>query len=371
MIVERLFVVFDANSDGYLSSEEFIRNLYIFFTNEINNKLKLVFRLYDFDNDGFISKEDVRLILSYVPITSSASAREKEGRFTCEGGGTEEFIDRAQSQYEIETLLNIYFTNIEKLDFQEYSTAVKEKASEIFLCVYSVLKSNLPSLAYLKRAKERSNKNSTRALQSPRKGYKLAVARTLDKFMPTSEIVKSSRKHLISHTTNSYKCLSERKYEPDTNESRETFTSNSNNIEELFCECGQPIEDFSRRLCKNCVSKRKGAKIEGYLIKPTRSKSKLGKFWIAIEYQEIYCYADKVTKNYKCVHSLLGCIVKEELPETKGKLRLYPFALYFSNKKIKKYYCMSKSHLEKWMIVLRRNTNHADIENYYIIKVFL
>jgi Ca2+-binding EF-hand superfamily protein len=190
MINERLSTVFDNNMDGYLNSEEFVHNLLQFYSSDFSRKLKLVFRLYDFDDD-YILKEDVRLLLSYVPIKSSAGERQEERRLTFEGAGTEEFIDRVQSQFEIDTLLDIYFEGDEKLNFEKFSKAMKDKASEIFICLYSVLKSNLPSLVNLKRTVLSSKKGSSRALHSTMKDYKVAVAKVLNKFVPTSEIVKS------------------------------------------------------------------------------------------------------------------------------------------------------------------------------------
>ena len=32
---------------------------------------KFIFNLYDFDKDGFISKEDIRVVLSYVPLNTT------------------------------------------------------------------------------------------------------------------------------------------------------------------------------------------------------------------------------------------------------------------------------------------------------------
>ena len=58
-------------------------------TNLIQNQSDFIgyFR-YDFDRDGYITKEDVRLILSHVPIVNQVSAKEiHEGTFTREGGG--------------------------------------------------------------------------------------------------------------------------------------------------------------------------------------------------------------------------------------------------------------------------------------------
>ena len=43
---------------------------------------------YDFDKDGVVKKEDVRLILSHVPIEKTILGNViGEGKFTSEGGG--------------------------------------------------------------------------------------------------------------------------------------------------------------------------------------------------------------------------------------------------------------------------------------------
>jgi hypothetical protein len=49
--------------------------------------LVLTYR-YDFDRDGYINKEDVRLVLSHIPIEKTILTNtQAEGRFTTEGGG--------------------------------------------------------------------------------------------------------------------------------------------------------------------------------------------------------------------------------------------------------------------------------------------
>ena len=57
---------------------------------ELEQQIKFIFQMYDFDNDGYISKEDMRTILSYVPIKNKLinnQVSEPEGKFTLEGGG--------------------------------------------------------------------------------------------------------------------------------------------------------------------------------------------------------------------------------------------------------------------------------------------
>lgn len=47
-----------------------------------------LFNRYDFDKDGFIKKEDVRLVLSHIPIEKTIlGGVQGEGKFTSEGGG--------------------------------------------------------------------------------------------------------------------------------------------------------------------------------------------------------------------------------------------------------------------------------------------
>lgn len=43
---------------------------------------------YDFDKDGFVKKEDIRLVLSHIPIEKTILFKAKEeGAYTSQGGG--------------------------------------------------------------------------------------------------------------------------------------------------------------------------------------------------------------------------------------------------------------------------------------------
>jgi len=45
--------------------------------------MKLAFEIYDFDSDGYIDKEDVRLVMSHIPVDSAVKEEMAgEGRFT-------------------------------------------------------------------------------------------------------------------------------------------------------------------------------------------------------------------------------------------------------------------------------------------------
>jgi Ca2+-binding EF-hand superfamily protein len=60
--------VLDKNNNEYLDMTEFIEGLSTLFSDSTDKIEKFIFQLYDFDKDGLISREDVRVVLSYIPL---------------------------------------------------------------------------------------------------------------------------------------------------------------------------------------------------------------------------------------------------------------------------------------------------------------
>ncbi len=90
---------------------------------KLESKIKLVFDMYDFDGDGKISKEDVRIILVYVPIQHFSKEEQKkaEGKFTQEGGGLDEFGDIVDIHKQIKIFLDYTFDTKETLNMEEFT----------------------------------------------------------------------------------------------------------------------------------------------------------------------------------------------------------------------------------------------------------
>lgn len=64
LYIDRMFALFDGNGDGNINFEEFIKGLSVLSTKGTQaEKLKISFNIYDFDNDGKISKDDLRQML--------------------------------------------------------------------------------------------------------------------------------------------------------------------------------------------------------------------------------------------------------------------------------------------------------------------
>lgn len=93
------------------------------YSSNLETSFLFVFNLYDFDDDGFITKEDIRIILSYVPLFEDGvflRDHEKEGKFTSGNGASVKYEDRRETQEAIFNLLNSSFANQQKIDYKEF-----------------------------------------------------------------------------------------------------------------------------------------------------------------------------------------------------------------------------------------------------------
>ena len=128
LLSHRLFKVFNNNQDKeYLSEDNFIENMLNLFTGNFNELSNIIFKLFDFKNDGNITSDEISIILSYIPI-SHKNYDNKKFRFE-----QDEFIDRIKSQEEISLSLDIFFVNKKSITYNEFVDIIKNKNSDIFI----------------------------------------------------------------------------------------------------------------------------------------------------------------------------------------------------------------------------------------------
>ena len=143
IISERLFAVFDKDKDGVLSAAEFVSGMKMLFsqTETFDSLTKFIFNFYDFRSCGKIKKEDVRVVLSYVPLQKNDFDSIKEGNIELI---EENFQDRVESQEQLFKILNIAFKNKEEMNFDEYINVVKNVNSDIFILILMFLLEKKP-----------------------------------------------------------------------------------------------------------------------------------------------------------------------------------------------------------------------------------
>jgi len=76
--------VMDADDNQYLDQREFLTGLFRLYCSSFDEKTEFIFEIYDFDNDGFISKSDISTIMASLPVInfSATSKVQSEGKFT-------------------------------------------------------------------------------------------------------------------------------------------------------------------------------------------------------------------------------------------------------------------------------------------------
>ena len=121
IIGERFFSVMDLSGTGYIDLKNFVRGLFKVYYSSLDDKMQLAFDMYDFDADGYIDKEDVRLIMSHIPVDNTIQGEEEtEGKYTSESGGNRLFLDRIQTQEELKVLLDEVYGSKKRLNQEEF-----------------------------------------------------------------------------------------------------------------------------------------------------------------------------------------------------------------------------------------------------------
>ena len=179
IINDRLFNVIDENKTGYLESSEFISGMITLFCEEFDETSKFIFNLYDFDKDGEISKEDIRIVLSYVSLTQDFH----------------NYKDRVNSQEELYSIIRKCFIKIkgEKMCFKDFKKIIENESSDIYLMILLFLYEKRPFtkatlLTYAKKD-DKSPLNSP-----PHSPIKLVASPTKNSFSPYNLFKRERRR---------------------------------------------------------------------------------------------------------------------------------------------------------------------------------
>jgi len=120
---EKLFYVLDRDNDGYLNLKDFVEGFNVLYFGTFKQTAKFVFNMYDFDKDGYLKKEDVKVLFSYLPLKNIDQQNE---------GFIE--IDQILSRIKFEKFY----------DFEKFLRSIKNESSELYLQVICFLYENVP-----------------------------------------------------------------------------------------------------------------------------------------------------------------------------------------------------------------------------------
>ena len=153
IISERLFSVLNTNKTNFINCNDFIDGMVTLFSGDLDKLIQFIFKFYDFDKDGKVSKEDIRIVLSYVPLNTKKLKKQKSLKYE-----KENFNDRLESQSELHEKLDIIFKNTQTIDEKRFKEIVKNETSDLFLYILIFLLEKRPF-----------NKNTVKNLENIKK----------------------------------------------------------------------------------------------------------------------------------------------------------------------------------------------------------
>jgi len=166
IIGDRLFKVFDTNCNDSIELIEFVEGMRTLFYEDYEKTSHFIFDFYDFDHDGKITQEDIRVVLSYITLTYSDQNSEKKIANTINIS----YKHRLTSQEELSDILNKCFTDNKhikssKIDFKDFKYIIENINSDIYLMIFLFLLekkpfSNKNIQSYEYHSKNNSRKNS-------------------------------------------------------------------------------------------------------------------------------------------------------------------------------------------------------------------
>ena len=427
IISERLFSVFNTNKTNYINCNDFIDGMVNLFSGELDKLIQFIFRFYDFDKDGKVSKEDIRIVLSYVPLNTKNLNKQKSLKFE-----KENFNDRLESQSELHEKLDVIFKNTTTIDEKRFKEIIKNETSDLFLYILIFLlekrpfnKNTVKNLENIKKSPvTSSNKNkssnsinnlivspnlnskfqsSTIISKSPifksrlgenintkkggnRLGVELSNSKNLLDLYSKNKPNKNEESNVVQLNIPQKKNQNKTNNDLVKNKPNRKYKQINKNFEEIDSDKFKGDEtiglSFARQYEKNNNKDSNGSSLndsfdsddneekdniqmEGYIYK--KQDDKIKQIYFKLIYKDLYYYKSKEDTKHKGMHNLSGVYVKEEEPSLIDGKKFYSFVIVFPAKE-RKYYVIDEEEYKKWVKAIRKAVGYSNLNDIYEIK---
>lgn len=161
------------------------------FTKPFDELSTFIFNIYDADNDGKISREDIKSVMQYIHIDSDMIKNANSISSSLK------FSDRVESQKEIHEKLEEIFGKDKHLDYKKFKTIIEEKNSDIYVFILIFLMENRPFkkqtidhyLGCLKSVSKSPTQTSSKLIASPTTNSKFSPSQ----FISNSPVMKHKK----------------------------------------------------------------------------------------------------------------------------------------------------------------------------------
>ena len=406
IISERIFSCFDADKDGILSLNEFVNGMQSLFSQaeSFDSLAKFIFNLYDFNSTGIIKKDDVRVVLSYVPLQRRESSTIIKDNIEIV---EDKFEDRVESQEQLFHLLNIAFKDKEEMNFEEYIKVVKNVNSDIFILILMFLLEKKPFSSYsiqiysLTSDAPNIPPNQTPTLLPERIASPSLQSRFVSPKLKKKTLDKNKKKFAgKANILQLYSGVDPNKNAKNEDKDKDKKTKEENKDKERQRPQRRVrikldnLADRTPELSKNTFTFGKNAntsskstaieetkdddddifdiqeeqyvQYEGYVYKYSQTQKKMKKTYFKLIGKDLYYYKKKEEKNHRGMHNLSGVFIKKgEDFEYEGKKYLSIVILYKSEKS---YYFDNEEDFNIWFQKLNAAIQNKSLFDKYEVK---
>ena len=397
-ISEKVFTVFDEDKDGFLNSKEFILGMNRLYNGSYQDTIKLIFDILDFNHDGFIEKDDAKMILSLLPLKTDRSKVE--------------YKYQMQSLEEIGEIINSTFGKLKKLNLEEFKNMVEKHKSDIFIQIIcflyqkkpftenniNVLKSSkktIPNDLILQTPKAKiKESNNNILLPSPLKTTFLSPASTFLQSInigesagleDESEPAISGFNGMVRYQNKLIPKKKDIEGKDDDDKDVNNVIKNSDlvynspsvflkknkeKIKVSLLSLNSPSPVIVPQSTKKLVSpftlnEKMEEKItyENFIYKVSTT-NKLKKYYLVLINKDIYYYKNEDKKEVVGMHNLSGCFVKDNGTKIINDKTYYSFALVFPSKE-RSFYCNTKEIYDNFTQKLKEAFGYLNFFDYY------
>ena len=138
-ISEKLYSSFSYRNKEGLTLEEFVDGFFHLYIGTFEDTAKIIFNILDYNKDGLINGDDVKLLLSYLPLNNDLSLNKKEELVS------KIFGDQMKSLEEIDEIVKETFNRYDdEINFQQFIETIKNNNSEVYLQILCFLYEKMP-----------------------------------------------------------------------------------------------------------------------------------------------------------------------------------------------------------------------------------
>ena len=429
IIGDRLFRVFNKKNREYINLNEFSSGMKNLFCEDFDKTSKFIFDFYDYDNNGKINKEDIRVILSYITLGDDVNSKNPMKNLS--------YTNRINSQEELNNILKICFKDIkgEFMTYEDFKKVIEEVNSDIYLMIYLFLLENKPFKkenieSYIKPGdnnNSKSPKSPKKMIASPSKNtqfspYKKFAKRrsvvlekdvmdnlhkiidspkgknspnikqfkrrkSVEKKEPLillqnmelgheegkkEKAINDKRVHQIADIMNKKKKYNEGDIElkPAYKQSKKKKDNEKDKIndqdEELIVDREvESGEDSESEENYEFDDDEEVNKYEGYLYKLIDKKMR--KLYFKLVHKDLFFYKDKKDVSHRGMHNLSGLFVKVEEAKTFEGKKYFCFSVVYPAK-TRMYYCDDEKQYKEWLDNLKKATGFTNLLDIYEVK---